>query len=130
MELRGWEVKSLRAGQAQLQDSHVIVKDGEAFLMGSKMVPLANANRHPPPDSTRTRKLLLHHAELSKLNGAVRRKGNTIVATAMYWKNGHAKLEIALAVGKKTYDKRAEIRDAEWNRQKQRAIRTTSKQRH
>jgi len=120
--LEGWEVKSLREGRVQIADSHVIIKNREAFLLGALITPLLSASTHIHPDPTRTRKLLLHRAELSKLIGAVERKGYTLVPLAMYWKHGLAKLEIGLAKGKQKQDKRATERDREWNRDKQRLL--------
>jgi SsrA-binding protein len=120
--LQGWEVKSLRAGKLQLVDSHVILKNGEALLLGALITPLLAASTHIHPDPTRTRKLLLHREELSKLIGAVERKGYTLIPLAMYWKKGLAKVEIGLAKGKKTHDKRATERDRDWQRQKERIM--------
>ncbi len=118
--LQGWEVKSLRAGRLNLTESYVIVKDGEAWLLGANITPLPTASTHIQPDPTRTRKLLLHREELDKLIGAVERKGYTLVALAMYWKRGRAKIEIGLARGKKQHDKRASEKEREWQREKQR----------
>ncbi|MEJ2345451.1 MAG: SsrA-binding protein SmpB [Gammaproteobacteria bacterium] len=120
--LEGWEVKSLRAGRVQLSDSYVIVKDGEAWLLGALITPLPTASTHIHPDPTRTRKLLLHHDELARLIGAVERKGYALIPTAMYWKKGRAKLEVALAVGKKAHDKRATLKERDWQREKQRVL--------
>jgi len=120
--LEGWEVKSLRAGRVQLRDAYVLLKDGEAWLLGAVITPLPTASTHIQPDPTRTRKLLLHREELNKLIGAVERKGYTLIPTAMYWKKGRAKLEIALAKGKQTHDKRATERDRDWQRDKQRLL--------
>ena len=120
--LEGWEVKSLRAGRVQLRDAYVLLKDGEAWLLGAVITPLPTASTHIQPDPTRTRKLLLHREELNKLIGAVERKGYTLIPTAMYWKKGRAKLEIALAKGKQTHDKRAAERDRDWQRDKQRLL--------
>lgn len=125
--LQGWEVKSLRAGRVQLIDSYVIVKNSEAFLIGALITPLLTASTHILPDATRTRKLLLHRQELNKLIGAVERKGYTLVPTAMYWKNNRAKLEIALAKGKQLHDKRADEKDRDWQREKQRLFRHKNK---
>lgn len=108
--LQGWEVKSLRAGRLQLTESHVILKHGEAFLLGAQIVPLPTASKHMEPDPTRTRKLLLHRQELDKLVGHIKIKGYTIVALAMYWKHGLAKVEIGLAKGKKQHDKREAVK--------------------
>jgi len=118
--LEGWEVKSLRSGKVQLRDSYVFIKEGEAFLFGALITPLPTASTHIHPDAQRTRKLLLHRAELNKLIGSVERKGLTLVATAMYWKQGRAKLEIALAKGKKEFDKRDTEKQRDWNREKER----------
>ncbi|MCA1805368.1 MAG: SsrA-binding protein SmpB [Xanthomonadaceae bacterium] len=120
--LEGWEVKSLRAGKVQLVDSYVIVKNGEAFLFGCLITPLLTASTHIQPDATRTRKLLLHRDQLDKLIGAVERKGYALIPTAMYWSHGRAKLEIGLAKGKKEFDKRATLKDRDWQRQKQRIL--------
>lgn len=122
LALEGWEVKSLRAGRIQLRDSYVILKNGEAWLLGALITPLPTASTHIQPDAQRTRKLLLHRAELSKLIGAVERRGYTLVPTAMYWKRGRAKLEFALAKGKKAHDKRASIRERDWKREKERLM--------
>ena len=121
--LEGWEVKSLRAGRVQLVDSYVLLKDGEAYLFGALITPLPTASTHIHPDPTRTRKLLLHRGELDRLIGAVERKGFSLIPTALYWKKGRAKLEIALAKGKKAHDKRAAIKDRDWQRDKQRLLR-------
>ena len=120
--LEGWEVKSLRAGRIQLRDSYVIVKDNEAWLLGALITPLPTASTHIKPDPQRTRKLLLHREQLNKLIGAVERKGYALIPTAMYWKRGRAKLEIALAKGKQAHDKRASEKDRDWSREKQRLL--------
>lgn len=124
LALEGWEVKSLRAGRVQIADSYVIVKDGEAWLLGAHITPLPTASTHIHPDPTRTRKLLLHRHELNKLIGAVERKGYALIPTAMYWKRGRAKLEVGLAKGKKAHDKRATERERDWNREKQRILKS------
>lgn len=118
--LQGWEVKSLREKRVQIGESYVTIKDGEAYLFGSHITPLTTASTHVQTDPTRTRKLLLHRRELSKLIGLVERKGYTLVPTALYWKKGMAKLEIGLARGKKLHDKRADERDRDWQREKER----------
>jgi SsrA-binding protein len=123
--LEGWEVKSLRAGRVQIRDSYVLLKGSEAFLMGAHITPLATASTHIHPDPTRTRKLLLNRQELNKLIGAVERKGYSLIPTAMYWKKGRAKLEIALAKGKKAHDKRASEKERDWQRQKQRIMKSS-----
>lgn len=115
--LQGWEVKSLRAGKVQLVDSHVIIKDHQAYLLGALITPLLSASTHINPDATRTRKLLLHRSELAKLIGSVEQKGFTLVPLAMYWKRNKVKLEIALVKGKKLHDKRATIKERDAQRE-------------
>lgn len=120
MELKGWEVKSLRAGKAQLVDSYVIFKDGEAFLLGALISPLATVSTHFVTDPTRTRRLLLQRREIDRLAAQVEQKGYTCVCTKLYWKNHLVKAEIALAKGKANYDKRQTEKERDWNREKQR----------
>ena len=123
LELQGWEVKSLRDSRVQLSESYIIIKNSEAWLLGVHISPMTSASTHITPDPTRTRKLLLHRRELDKLIGAVERKGYTIVPLALYWKKGRAKLEIALARGKQSHDKRATEKERDWGREKQRLLR-------
>lgn len=120
--LRGWEVKSLRAGKLQLTESYALLRDGEAFLFGALIAPLPTASTHVKAEPQRTRKLLLHRAEINQLSRAVERKGYTLVPLAMRWKRGRAKLELGLAKGKKTYDKRRAERDRDWQREQQRLL--------
>ncbi|MBL4567427.1 MAG: SsrA-binding protein SmpB [Porticoccus sp.] len=121
--LQGWEVKSLRAGKIQVTDSFVLLQNGEAYLMGVHITPLNTASTHSVTDPTRTRKLLLHEKELSRLFNSVNQKGHTCVATALYWKGHLVKCEIALAKGKQAHDKRESEKDRDWQRQKQRLMR-------
>jgi len=123
--LEGWEVKSLRAGAAQLKESYVIIRNGELFLFGAHFSPLRTASTHVHPDPVRSRKLLLHQTEIDKLTGAVERRGYTLVPLALYWKRSRAKLQIALAKGKKQHDKRAAIRQREWDREQHRLLKMT-----
>lgn len=120
--LEGWEVKSLRAKSIQLKESYVLIKGMQAWLLGAHISPLPTVSTHKIADPTRTRKLLLHKYELSKLVGAVERKGFTIVPLSMYWKKGRAKLEIGIAKGKQKHDKRASIKERDWQRDKQRVL--------
>lgn len=120
--LEGWEVKSLRAGRAQLTETYVHLKNGEAWLIGAHISPLNTASTHVKTDPTRTRKLLLNRFELDRMVGAVERKGYTLVALKLYWKAGRVKLEIGLAKGKKQHDKRATEKDRDWQRQKARIM--------
>ena len=122
MVLQGWEVKSLRAGRAQITEAYVLVKDGEAFLLGAHVAPLPTTSTHVVADPTRTRKLLLQRSELDRLVGAVERKGYTVVPLRLHWKNGKAKLEIGLAKGKKAHDKRATEKNRDWAREKSRVL--------
>ena len=124
LALQGWEVKSLRAGKAQITEGYVLVKNGEAWLIGAHISPLATTSTHLVADPTRTRKLLLHRRELDRLVGAVERKGHTIVPLKLYWKDGRAKLEIGLAKGKQAHDKRATAKDRDWQREKSRLLKT------
>jgi SsrA-binding protein len=120
--LEGWEVKSLRAGKIQIIDGYISLKNGEAFLQGAVITPMLSASTHVDADPRRTRKLLLHHGEISRLIGAVDRKGYTIIATAMYWKRGKAKVELGLAKGKKQHDKRSSDKSRDWDREKGRIM--------
>lgn len=121
--LQGWEVKSLRAGKGQITDSYVLLKNGEAWLIGAQIVPLQTVSTHYVTDPTRTRKLLLKQRELEKLIGATQQKGYTCVALSLYWKGHLVKAEIALAKGKQLHDKRQTEKERDWNREKQRVVR-------
>jgi SsrA-binding protein len=123
LSLQGWEVKAMRAGKAQLTDAFVFLRNGEAFMTGAHISPLKEASTHVTTDPTRTRKLLLKKSELSHLIGATERKGYTIVALELYWKDGRVKLQIGLAKGKKQHDKRATEKDRDWQRDKARVMR-------
>lgn len=125
--LTGWEVKSLREGKVQLTDSYVLLKDGEAFLLGAHISPLTTASTHVIADPTRTRKLLLHARELDKLITAVTQKGASCVPLALYWKKHLIKCEIALVHGKKDFDKRQTLKERDWNREKQRVVRDSNR---
>ena len=120
--LEGWEVKSLRAKSIQLKESYILLKSGEAWLLGAHISPLATASTHIKPDPTRTRKLLLHRNEIDRLVGAVERKGYTIVPLKLYWKKGRAKVELGVAKGKQQHDKRSTEKDRDWQRQKSRLM--------
>ena len=122
MVLQGWEVKSMRAGKANLTESYVYVKNGEAFLYGAHLAPLNTTSTHFIAVPTRTRKLLLNRAELEQLEDAVERSGYTLVPLEMYWKAGRAKIRIGVAKGKKQHDKRATEKDRDWQRDKHRVM--------
>ncbi|MEQ8861633.1 MAG: SsrA-binding protein SmpB [Pseudomonadales bacterium] len=122
LALEGWEVKALREGRGQLVDSYVLIKGGEAWLLGASITPLNSASTHVVADPQRTRKLLLHASEISKIYVATQQKGYACVATALYWKGQRVKCEVALAKGKKQHDKRATLKEREWNRQRERIL--------
>jgi SsrA-binding protein len=121
--LEGWEVKSIRAGRAQIGDAYVIVKDSALWLIGAHVSPLPTVSTHFTPDPTRSRKLLLHGEEIRRLIGKVEQRGYTLVPLDLHFKKGRIKIEIALARGKLKHDKRASERDREWERAKQRVMR-------
>ena len=123
LALEGWEVKAIRAGRAQLKEAYVIVKNGEIVLLGAHVTPLTSASTHVRADPTRTRKLLLHRAEINRLIGKVERAGYTLTPLNLHYSKGRIKLDVGLARGKKQYDKRAAIKEREWTREKQRLIR-------
>jgi len=123
LALLGWEVKSLRAGRAQLKEGYVVIEHDEAFLVGAHLSPLPQTSTHVTANPTRKRKLLLHGEEIEKLIGAVERKGYTLIPLQLYWKRGRAKLEIALARGKQAHDKREDIKKRETDREITRALR-------
>jgi SsrA-binding protein len=123
LSLMGWEVKSLRAGRAQLTEAYVFIRAGEIFMQGAHLSPLNSASTHVIADPVRTRKLLLNRVEIDRLVGAVEREGYTIVPLELYWKQGRAKVRIGLAKGKKQHDKRATEKDRDWQRDKARVLR-------
>jgi len=122
IELQGWEAKALRAGRVNIKESHVLIHHGEAWLIGARITPLPEVSTHFDPDPTRTRRLLLHRHQLRTLVGQTQQKGFTIVPLDMHWTRGRAKVQIALAKGKKKVDKRHDIKEKDWQRQKQRLM--------
>jgi SsrA-binding protein len=123
LALEGWEVKSIRAGRGNLKEAYVIVKGGEILLIGAHFSALSTASTHIQTNPVRTRKLLLHRAEINRLIGQVERAGYTLMPLDLHFSKGRIKLAVGLAKGKKQYDKRATIRDREWNREQQRLLR-------
>ena len=121
--LHGWEVKAIRAGRAQIHDAYVVAKDGALWLIGAHVAPLLTASTHVSPDPTRTRKLLLHAAEIKKLIGHVSQRGYALIPLDLHYTKGRIKLQMGLARGKQKHDKRAAERDREWQREKQRLLR-------
>ena len=124
LALDGWEVKAIRAGRAQLADGYVVVKGGELFLIGAHVSPLPTVSTHFIPDPTRSRKLLLHAEEIKRLIGKVEQRGYTLIPLDLHYKKGRIKLEVGLGRGKQQHDKRADKREKEWNREKQRLLRS------
>ena len=122
LSLMGWEVKSLRAGRISMAESYILVKDNELLWFGGHISPLISASTHVNTDPTRTRKLLMHRIEIDRLIGQVERKGYALVPLALYWKHGRVKLDIGLAKGKKSHDKRASDKDKDWKRDKERIM--------
>lgn len=120
--LEGWEVKAIRAGRANIKESYVLLRDGEVFLFGMHITPLLAASTHVRPDPVRTRKLLLHERQISKLIGQVERAGFTLVPLDLHFQRGRIKLEIGLAKGKKQYDKREAEKERDWQREKARLM--------
>ena len=122
MSLQGWEIKSIRAGKVNLSESHVFLKDGQAYITNCRIQPLDSASSHVISDPNRSKKLLLNKRELNKLIGSVERQGYTLIATAMYWKKCWVKLQVHLAKGKHAHDKRDTLKDRDWQRQKARVM--------
>ncbi|HVO89571.1 MAG TPA: SsrA-binding protein SmpB [Casimicrobiaceae bacterium] len=123
LALTGWEVKAIRGGRAHLNEAYVVVKDGQLILLGSHIAPLTSASTHVHADPTRTRQLLMHREEINRLVGKVERAGYTLVPLDLHFKDGRIKLQIGLAKGKKQHDKRATLKEREWNREQQRLMR-------
>lgn len=127
--LEGWEVKALRAGKVQITEGYVVIRGGELFLIGCLISPLRTASTHVTAESSRTRKLLMHRAEILRLIGKVEQKGYTLVPINLHWKNGKVKCEVALAKGKGEHDKRDTIKDREGKREVERAMKSRQRDR-
>jgi SsrA-binding protein len=125
--LEGWEAKAIRAGRSNIKEAYVYVRDAEVFLLGAHITPLPQASTHVAVEPTRTRKLLLHAAEISKLIGKVERAGYTLVPLDLHYQRGRIKLTIGLAKGKKLHDKRDADRDRDWKREQQRLMKQTTR---
>jgi SsrA-binding protein len=123
MVLAGWEVKAIRAGQIQLTDGYVVIRDGELFLIGCRINALRSASTHVTPEADRTKKLLMHKEEIRRLIGKVEQKGFTLVPLDLHYKGGRVKAEIALAKGKAQHDKRDTEKKRDWEREKSRLMR-------
>ncbi len=127
LALQGWELKSIRAGRANIGESYAVVRGGEMFLFGAQMTPLISASSHVVTEERRTRKLLMHRREIDNLIGRIQRDGYTVVPTALYWKGNKVKIELALAKGKQDHDKRRASKDRDWARDRQRVMRAHNK---
>lgn len=125
--LEGWEVKAIRDNRVNIKEAYVVIMHGELFLIGCHITPLGAASTHVRPDSIRTRKLLLHSAEIAKLIGKVERSGYTIVPLDMHFSKGKIKVQIGLAKGKKQHDKRNTQKEKDWEREKGRIMRAHNK---
>ena len=125
VSLEGWEAKSIREDKAQIAESYVLLKDGEAWLIGCHVNPLKNSNQEMDP--TRSRKLLLNKKELAEIFRATQQKGLTCIPTKLFWKKELVKCEIALASGRKSQDKRENIKSRDWDRQKAKELRERTK---
>lgn len=121
--LEGWEAKSLRDGRLQLRDSYATVRDGELWLLGAHITPLNTVSTHVTAKPLRDRKLLMKRGEISRLIGAVERRGYTLIALDMHWTRGRAKVLLATARGKKQHDKRAADKNRDWERERARLLR-------
>ena len=122
--LKGSEVKAIRAGRANLTDSYVRIRDGDAYLVGLHIGPYENAGPYAH-EARRERKLLMHRRELDRLGGKIREAGYTLIATKLYFnKDGRLKAEVALAKGKKAHDKRQTIREREGKKEVARALKS------
>jgi SsrA-binding protein len=121
--LQGWEIKAIRAGQVQLTDGYVVIRDGELSLIGCRINALRSASTHVQPEADRTKKLLMHKEEIKRLVGKVEQKGFTLVPLNLHYKDGRAKVEIALAKGKAEHDKRDTEKKRDWEREKGRLMR-------
>lgn len=123
MVLQGWEIKSIRSGQVQLTDGYVVIRDGELYLIGCKIDALRSASTHVSPEKDRTKKLLMHKAEIKRLVGKIEQKGYTLVPMNLHYKGGLVKVELALAKGKAEHDKRNTEKQRDWDREKGRLMR-------
>jgi SsrA-binding protein len=123
MVLEGWEIKAIRAGQVQLTDGYVLIRDGELFLIGCRINALRSASTHVHPEADRTKKLLMKKDEIRRLVGKVEQKGFTLVPLNLHYKGGLVKADIALAKGKAQHDKRDTEKKRDWEREKGRLMR-------
>ncbi len=124
MVLTGWEIKAIRAGQVQLTDGYVVIRDGELYLIGCRINALRSASTHVSPEADRTKKLLMRKEEIRRLIGKVEQRGFTLVPLDLHYKGGHVKVQLALAKGKAEHDKRHTIKDREGQREIERVMKS------
>jgi SsrA-binding protein len=125
--LKGWEVKSIRAGRSQIKESHVIIRGAELFLLNAHVTPLPTASTHEKAEPARTRKLLMHGREIAKLIGKVERAGYTLVPLDLHFSKGRVKLAMGLAKGKRQFEKRADESDRQWKREQERLLKSRTR---
>lgn len=125
--LQGWEVKSIREGRVQIKEAHVIVRNGELFLLNSHITPLKTASTHEKADPTRVRKLLMHRREINKLIGKVERAGYALIPLDMHFSRGNVKVTVGLAKGKRQYEKRADESKKQWERDRERLMKKATR---
>lgn len=125
--LKGWEVKSIRAGRSQIKESHVIIRGAELFLLNAHVTPLPTASTHEKAEPTRTRKLLMHGREIAKLIGKVERAGYTLVPLDLHFSKGRVKLAMGLAKGKRQFEKRADESERQWKREQERLLKSRTR---
>ncbi len=125
LQLQGWEVKAIRDGRVQLTDAFVTLHNGEAYLASANITPLTSASTHVVPEPQRMRKLLLHAREIAQIFAATQQKGYTCIPLSLYWKGNKVKCEIALGKGKQQHDKRASVKEKDWQRDKQRLMKSS-----
>lgn len=127
--LQGWEVKAIRSGHVQLAESYIVIRDGELWVIGMHISPLATTSTHITPEATRTRKLLLKAEEISKLIGRVEQRGYTLIPLNLHYSRSHIKMDIGLGKGKKHHDKRDTSRDRDWQREQERWMKHDTRRR-
>jgi SsrA-binding protein len=125
--LKGWEVKSIRAGRSQIKESHVIIRGAELFLLNAHVTPLPTASTHEAAEPARTRKLLMHGREIAKLIGKVERAGYTLVPLDLHFSKGRVKLAMGLAKGKRQFEKRADESERQWKREQERLLKNRTR---
>ncbi|MCY3885046.1 MAG: SsrA-binding protein SmpB [Gammaproteobacteria bacterium] len=118
--LEGWEVKSIRAGSANITDAYVTMREGEAYICGLRIQPLLSASSHIVADASRDKKLLLHARELAQIYAGIQTRGRTCIALSLFWSGKHVKCDIGLALGRKKHDKRAALRERDLLRERDR----------